>query len=95
MKDYIEEKEIEDRESVQTIKNKFYTKLHDDFLCTIPSLLHKFILDKGVGDIIEYRTLLKNPPPNSNWKERQDEWEQFLESNCKDTREAWEYFLKK
>jgi hypothetical protein len=44
------------------------------------SLLHKFLLDKGEGDIIEYRPLLKNPPPKSNWKERQDKWEQLLES---------------
>jgi hypothetical protein len=50
--DYIEEQAIEDRESVETIKNKFYTDLHDGFLCTIPSLLHKFLLDKGVRDIV-------------------------------------------
>jgi hypothetical protein len=72
MQDYIEEQAIKDRESEQTIKNKFYTKLHDGFLCTVLSLLQKFLLDKGAGDIIEYRPLLKNPPPNSNWKERQD-----------------------
>jgi hypothetical protein len=65
------------------------------FFALFHHLLHKFLLDKGAGDIIEYQPLLKNPPPNSNWKEKQDEWEQFLESNCKDTREAWEYFLKK
>jgi hypothetical protein len=29
VQDYIEEQAIEDRESVQTIKNKFYTELHD------------------------------------------------------------------
>jgi hypothetical protein len=54
MQDYMEEKGIEDRDSVQTIKNKFYTELHDEFLCTIPSLLHKFLLDKGVSDIVQY-----------------------------------------
>jgi hypothetical protein len=38
---------------------------------------------------------LANPPLNSNWKEKKEEWEEFLEANCKDTREAWDYFLKK
>jgi hypothetical protein len=33
---------------------------------------------------------LKIPPSNSNWKEKQDEWEWFLKSNYKDVREAWE-----
>jgi len=38
---------------------------------------------------------MKNPPMNSNWKEKQEEWEEFMESNYKDMREAWDYFLKK
>jgi hypothetical protein len=58
-------------------------------------LLHKFLLDKGVRDIVEYRVLLANPPPNSNWKENQEEWEEFLEANCKYIREASNLFLKK
>lgn len=95
VEDYIEDQAVEYRESVQTIKNKFYMELHDGFLCTVRSLLHKFLLDKGIGDIVEYRPPLKNPPPNSNWQKRQEEWEVFLEANCKDTREAWDYFLKK
>jgi hypothetical protein len=93
--DYIEEQVIEDRESVETIKNKFYIELHNVFLCTIPSLLHKFLLDKGVQGHCRIPTPLKNPPPNSNWQEKQEEWEEFLEANCKDTRESWDYFLKK
>jgi len=58
-------------------------------------LLHKFPSDKGVKDIVKYRPLLANPPPNSNWQEKQEEWEEFLETNCKDTREVWDYFMKK
>jgi hypothetical protein len=58
VRDYIEEQAIEYRESVETIKNKFYIELHDGFMCTIMSLLHKFLLDKGVRDIIKYRTPL-------------------------------------
>jgi len=93
---YIEEQAIEDKESFETIKNKFYTKLHDGFLCIVSSLLHKFLLlEKGVGDINKYQPLMKNPPLNSNWKEKKEEWEEFLESNYKYTRETWHYFLKK
>jgi hypothetical protein len=53
-KDYITEQAIEDQTSLDTIKDKFYMELHDVFLCTIPRLLHKFFLDKGVGDIVEF-----------------------------------------
>jgi hypothetical protein len=54
VEDYITEQAIEDRTSLDTIKDKFYTELHDGFLCTIPRLLHKFLLDKGIGDIVEF-----------------------------------------
>jgi hypothetical protein len=64
--DNIEEQAIEDRVTVDTFKDKFYTNLHDDFLCTIPSLLHIFLLDKGVEYIYKYRRLLKTQFPNCN-----------------------------
>jgi ribose 1,5-bisphosphokinase PhnN len=67
VKYYIEYQEAEDTKSVQTIKNEFYNEFHDDFLCTIPSLLHKFLLEKGVDDIVEYRPPLKDPPLKSHW----------------------------
>jgi hypothetical protein len=54
VQDYIKEQSIKYRESVKTIKNKLYTELHDEFLCIVPSLLHKFLLEKGVEDIVEY-----------------------------------------
>jgi hypothetical protein len=93
--EYIEDQAVEDRESVQTIKNKFYTELHDGFLCTVPSLLHKFLLDKGVKWHCRVPTPLEISPSKLQLEKRQEEWEVFLEANCKDTREAWEYFLKK
>jgi hypothetical protein len=94
--DYIEEQAIEDSSSIDTVKDKFYIDLHDGFLCTVPSLLHKFLLDKGVReDIVEYQPLLSTPPPNSNWEKKQRDWEYFLEANCKDTCEAWDFFLQK
>jgi len=92
---YIEYQAVEYRELVQNIKNKFYIELHYGFLYTIPSMLYTFLLDKGADDIVDYRPPLTNPPPNSNWRERQEMWEEFLEDNYKDTKEVWEYFLKK
>jgi hypothetical protein len=53
------------------------------------------MLNKGFEDIVEYQPLLGNPPLNSNWKEKQEEWEECFEANCKDTCESWDYFLKK
>jgi hypothetical protein len=88
-----QEQAIEDKTSIDTVKENFYTDLHDGFFCTIPSLLHKFMLDKGVGHIVEYRPPLSTPPPNSNWEECQSKWEEFLDANCKDTCEAWDFFL--
>jgi hypothetical protein len=95
IQDYIEEQAIEGKPLVEAIKDEFYIDLHDSFLCTIPSLLPKFMLDKGVRDIVEYQTLIGTPPPNSDWEKEQDEWKELLEANCKDTCEAWNYFLKK
>ena len=75
VKDYTKEQAIEDIKWVETIKKKLYAKLHDDLLCTISSLLHKFLLKKGVRDIFEYWTLLSNSPPKWNRWENQEEWE--------------------
>jgi hypothetical protein len=46
VEDYIKEQAIEEGLLVEIVKDKFYTDMHDDFLCTVPSLLHKFLLDK-------------------------------------------------
>jgi hypothetical protein len=93
VEDYITDQAIEDQTSLDTVKEKFYTDLHEGFLCTIPRLLHKFMLDKGVSDIVEYRPRLRIPLPNSNLEEKDEKWEEFLEAKCKDTKEAWDYFL--
>jgi hypothetical protein len=95
VEDYISEQAVEDRTSLDRIKEKIYTELHDGFLCTISTLLHKFLLDKGVSDIVQYRPRLGTPLPNSNYQERDEEWEGFLDAKCKDTRQAWDYFLNK
>ena len=51
--DFCEEKAVEDRTLVETIKEKFYIDLTEQFLCSLPTLLFKFLIEKGVGHIIE------------------------------------------
>ena len=65
-----EEHAIEERNSVETIQKKFYTDLTEQFLCSIPTLLFKFLIEKGVGHIVEPRPSLHEPPPNSSWVEK-------------------------
>jgi hypothetical protein len=73
--EYLQGKEIEDKTSIDTVKEKLYTDLHDSFFCTIPSPLHKLFLGKGVSHIVEYQPRLSSPPPNYNWEECQSKWE--------------------
>ena len=61
--------------------------MHDGFLCTISTLLHKFLLEKGVCDIIQYRPRIGTSLPNSNYQERDEEWEGFLNAKWKYTRQ--------
>ena len=51
--DFCEEQAIEQRTSFDDIKNCFHNDLHEHFLCTIPTLLFKFLIDKGVAHIVE------------------------------------------
>jgi hypothetical protein len=95
LEDNISEQAVEDRTSLDRIKYKFYTELHEGFLCIVSTLLHIFLLDKGVSDIVQYRPQLGTPLPNSDYQERDEEWEEFLDTKCKDTRQAWDYFLNK
>jgi hypothetical protein len=72
---------------------KNYIDLHEGFLCTIPTMLHKFLLDKGVSDIVEYWPRLGTPLPNNNYKGRDEDWEGFLDKKWKDIRQTCDYFL--
>jgi len=80
IKDYILEQTIEDWTSLDKIKEKFYTKLHDVFFYIVPTLLHKLLLNKGVSDIIKYRPRFGTPLPNSNFQERDEKWDAFLDT---------------
>ena len=48
-----EEQAVEDRTLVETVKEKFYTDLMEQFVCSLTTLLFKFLIEKGVGHIVE------------------------------------------
>ena len=87
--EFCEEQAMEERVSIKSIEKRFYTYLTEQFLCSLPTLLFKFLIEKGVGHIIEPCSSLCEPPPNSNWAEKQKKWEKFI------TEREWEYFLSK
>ena len=76
--DFCEEQAVEDRTSVKIIKEKFYTDLTEQFLCSLPTLLFKFLIAKGVGHIVEPRPSLRGLPLNPNWVEKKERWEKFI-----------------
>ena len=87
--DFCEEQAVEDRTSVETVKEIFYTDFTEQFLCSLPTLLFKFLIENGVGHIVEPRPSLCEPPSNTNWVEKQKKWEKFIAER------EWEYFLSK
>ena len=87
--EFCEEQAIEERTSVEIIQKKFYTNLTEQFKCSLPALLFKFLIEKGVGHIVDSCTSLQKQPPNSNWVEKQKKWEKFIAER------EWEYFLSK
>ena len=64
--EFCEEQAVEERTSVETTEKKFYTDLTEQFLCSLPTLLFKFLIAKGVGHIVEPCPLLHEPPQNTN-----------------------------
>ena len=87
--DFCEEQAIKDKNSVEIVKEKFYIDLTEQFLCSLPTLLFKFLIEKGVGNIVEPRPSLHKFPSNSNWAEKQRKWEKFI------VEREWEYFIRK
>ena len=87
--DFCEEQAVEDRTSVETIKEKFYTDLTEQFLCSLPTLLFKFLIEKVVCHIVEPHPSLRGLPLNPNWAEKKKRWEKFIAER------EWEYFLSK
>ena len=87
--DFCEEQAVEDRTLVETVKEKFYTDLAEQFMCSLPTLLFKFLIEKGVAHIVEPLPSLHKLRTNSNWAEKQRKWEKFIAER------EWEYFLSK
>ena len=85
--EFCKEKAIEDRTSIEIIQKKFYIDLTEQFLCSLPTLLFKFLIEKGVGHIVEPRPSLHELPPNSSWAKKQKKWDKFIDGR------EWEYFL--
>ena len=76
--DFCEEQKVKDRTSIETVKEKIYTALAEQFLCSLPTLLFKFLIEKGVAHIVEPRPSLHELLTNSNWVEKQRKWEKFI-----------------
>ena len=64
--EFCEEQVVEDRTSMETVKEKFYTYFTEQFLCSLPTLLFKFLIEKGAGHIVEPRPPLYEQPSNTN-----------------------------
>ena len=62
----------------RTNLSEWFEKIADDF-CE----------EQGAGHIVEPRPLLRAPPSNTNWAEKQKQWEKFIAER------EWEYFLSK
>ena len=63
---FCEEQAVEDRTSVETVKEKFYTDFTEQFLCSLPTLLFKFLIEKGAEHIVEPRPPLYEQTSNTN-----------------------------
>ena len=87
-KEFCEDKATKSYSSIQNIERQFYSDLHENFLCILPVLLHKFLIDKGMGHIVEPQPML-GQHPNMNWEEHEKAWERFIKER------EWEYFLHK
>ena len=74
---FYEEQAVEERTSVETIKKKFYTDLTEKLLCSLLTLLFKFLIEKGVGHIVKPHPSLHGPPLNPNWVEKKKRWEKL------------------
>ena len=59
--EFCKEQEIEEWTSFEEIKQRFQDDFHESFLCTIPTLLFKFLIDKGVAHIVDPRPLIAIP----------------------------------
>ena len=76
--EFYEEQAMEEIVLVESIEKKFYIDLTEQFLFSLPTLLFKSLIEKGVDHIVEPHPSLCKPPQNSNWVEKQKKWEKFI-----------------
>ena len=84
--DFCKEQAINKRDSFNSIKDHFHDDFHESFLCTVPTLLFKFLINKGVAHIVEPRLPLVEPR-SDNDKKRISWWKQFVEN------QEWKKFI--
>ena len=75
---FCEEQAIDEKVPFDSIKDHFHDDFHEICLLTVPTLLFKFLIDKGVSHIFEPRTPLIEPI-SDNDKKRISRWKQFIE----------------
>ena len=85
--EFCKEQAIDERTLYDSIKHQFHDDFHESFLCTIPTLLFKFLIDKGVAHIVEPRPLLVKPRSDTDRK-RVSRWKQFVEE------QQWKQFIE-
>lgn len=71
---FCEEQAINNIASFDSIKDHF----HESFLCTVPTLFFKVLIDKGVAHIAEPRPPLIEPRSDNDKKEI-SRWKKFVE----------------
>ena len=59
---FCQEQEVEERVLVESIEKIFYTGFTKQFLSSLSNLFFKFLIDRGVGHIVEPRPSLIEPP---------------------------------
>ena len=63
---FCQEQAVEERVLVESIEKIFYSDFTEQFICSLLTLLFKFLMDKGVGHIVEPRASLIELPANTN-----------------------------
>ena len=85
--EFCEEQAIEERASFENIKSRFHDDFHERFIFTIPTLLFKLLINKGVAHIVEPRPPLVEPRSNND-RERIRQWEKFVKN------QEWKQFVE-
>ena len=76
---FCKEQDIDERDSFDNIKSHFHDNLHAIFLCTISTLIFKFLINKRIAHIVEPRPPLVEPQSNKD-REHIKRWEKFIKN---------------